>query len=433
VSPTATWPDRAQYQDSVEAPQHSFDDPELRGATFARGNWGLMAWSGARAIVFRAVDSTGKSTAVRFLLNRDPEAGTRYETLARHLSSNPIPAFAQTSWLPDGLKIAGARYPLLKMEWVDGLPMDRFITDSLASPTARADLRAVAQAWAHSCHSLRTSGVSHGDVHAGNTLVLAPAGGPIQVRLVDYDNVWVPGLNTPCREIGNAAFQHPAYRELSVGPDRDALPNTLTYLSLIGVANDPALWIHHGENDDTLLFAHTDLEEPSSQVWEGLLGSSDPQVVAVAELTVGWLKGSPDQIRSLDQVIATTAAQIPGQRAGHGPNTWRSHTGGQGTRPWPPAQPSGPPAPSAPPAPGRPATAVPIGPVHGSQTWAPRPAPGWRPVPAATQRTPPVPPNPVPVAPSRSGGRGAILLVLLAVLVVIVLVTLLVSGGQPPG
>ena len=71
----------------MEAPQHSFDDPELRGATFARGSWGLMAWSGARAIVFRAVDSAGNSTAVRFLLNRDPEAGTRYETLARHLSA----------------------------------------------------------------------------------------------------------------------------------------------------------------------------------------------------------------------------------------------------------------------------------------------------------------------------------------------------------
>ncbi len=124
MSPTATWPDRAQYQDSVEAPQHSFDDPELRGATFARGNWGLMAWSGARAIVFRAVDDSGKSTAVRFLLNRDPEAGVRYETLARHLRrATRIPAPApKRRGSPDGLKIAGSRYPLLKMEWVDWHP-----------------------------------------------------------------------------------------------------------------------------------------------------------------------------------------------------------------------------------------------------------------------------------------------------------------------
>ncbi len=411
MNDTTTWPDRARYQESVEAPQHSFDDPELRGATFVRGTRGLMAWSGARAIVFRAVDDSGRSTAVRFLLNRDPAAGTRYDTLARHLSSNPIPAFARTDWLPDGLKIEGSRYPLLKMEWVEGVPLDRYITDCLKSPTAAQDLRATAQAWAHSCHCLGISGISHGDVHAGNTLVQTPPDGSICVRLVDYDNVWVPGLNAPCREVGNAAFQHPARPAASSGPYRDALPNTLTYLSLIAVADNPELWLHHGEADDTLLFEHSDLAEPSSQVWDGLLGSSDPAVVAVAELTIRWLRGDPDQIRSLDEVIAATAI---GAKAKAGPNTWRSPAVGR--RPWPPGAPPG-------------------APKDGTQTWPPRPpSPGWQPGRGAAAGTPPAPAGPPPVVRQRSGRRinSAVLLVLLAAIVVVAVLIINMSGGQPP-
>ena len=158
------------------------------------------------------------------------------------------------------------------MEWVEGMPLDRYITDSLPSPTAGADLRAAALAWAHSCHSLR-----HLRRQPRRRARRQHPGADARWRTR-------PGAAGRLRQCLGAGAEHalPGDRQrrlptsglpaLPSGPDRDALPNTLTYLSLIGVANDPGLWVHHGDNDDTLLFAHTDLEDPSSQVWDGLAG-----------------------------------------------------------------------------------------------------------------------------------------------------------------
>src|SRR5262249_6446507 len=204
------WPDRDAYSRAVRVPDQVFDDPQLRGATFARSDKGwLLALSGGRAIVFRANCADGSSVAVRFFLNDDRHAGVRYDTLSRHLSYRPVDPFVWTTFLERGLRLEDTRYPVLKMGWVDGLEVDEDVGSRIKSDAVGAELDQLAAAWLECCRSLAQADIGHGDIHAGNVLV---SGGPVapRLRLVDYDSVWVPGLHVPSGEAGSPAFQHPA-------------------------------------------------------------------------------------------------------------------------------------------------------------------------------------------------------------------------------
>jgi hypothetical protein len=396
MSSTPVWPDRVQYSDAVQNPGSHFDDHQLREAAFVRGRFGTpMAWSGGRAIVFRAVAPDGSHTAVRFLLSNDRDAEARYLTLARRLVEHPVATLVKTRWLGSGLHIGGHDYPVMVMDWVEGRPLDRHIEFCLESPYAADDLRFLCDAWLLICRSLSAAAIGHGDVHAGNTLVRTRDGRACDIQLVDYDNVWVPGLPALCGyEAGHPAFQHPTRASMPNGPQMDAFPNTLTYLSLLALANDPSLWRFHEGSDDVLLFQPEDLYRLDDELWAALMASTDPLVRALTSLTTQWLAGPAEQYDTLDQVIQTAESR-------HGSsaviaNVWPRPSTANGPASWPPAiggSPAGPAAASTP-----------------RQSWPKAEPQRW---PAATT---------TPGAPDRSKAirRGVvILLALIAVLIVI--------------
>jgi len=111
-------------------------------------------------------------------------------------------------------------------------------------------------------------------------------------------------VHTPVKELGHPAFQHPRRSELSAGPGLDAVPNTLTYLSLMAPAADPNLWQFHN-SDDRLLFEKSDLNDPSTGVWTSIPRPDSSvawwHVASLATVTVEWLAARPGAFRSLEQ------------------------------------------------------------------------------------------------------------------------------------
>jgi len=431
--PTRTWPDGSTFQACAQNPSVHFLDPELAAATFEsdRKHGGAQAWSGGRATVIRANRPTGGSVAVRFSKQEDQEASVRYHELSRHLSSNPVSTMVSTSWTNNGLRISGQHYPLLKMDWVSGKSLDNYVSKRIGAPGATGDFVALAQAWRESCLSLTAARISHGDIHAGNTLVCENGGRPVELRLVDYDNVWLPGLHTPLKESGHPAFQHPRRSELPAGPDLDALPNTLTYLSLTALAADPALWQFHN-SDDRLLFEKSDLSDPSKDVWTALLQSPDAAVASLARVTVAWLRGSPGRFESLEHAL-TAAGQHPAPQPHGRVYVWHPQPpAGSGTVPANRAWPPGPTGTTVPPPqqpagwPPRSAGATAAGPVQGRQTWPglaqpPTPMPGRHPAPSSL--SPPVPPSQqVPEKNNRAA------LVFTVVILAVIVAVMILSG-----
>ena len=339
------WPDRSHYARLVQVPDN-FADNELRGAAVSlsrRG--GPRVWSGARAMVFQAQTADRRHLAVRVFLNAQAADPTRYAALSRHLEQRSVPTFVWTRWIDEGLVYDNHRVPLIKMQWVDGIPLDEYLVTCLAMDRPGPTLEHMAENWRRACQTLVDSDLAHGDIHAQNVLVCPGAEpGHIRYQLVDYDGVWVPSLGSPPNEIGHAAYQHPRHAPSYWGPNVDAFPATLVYLSLSALSAEPGLWDRF-HTDDTLLFRQEDLTDArSAGVWGALGASPDGLVRSLAAVVVGWLDDRPDAVRSLEEAVAAAGSARPASPTGpplatHQPNVWPSRTpttSPAGRQPWGP-------------------------------------------------------------------------------------------------
>ncbi|HET6918795.1 MAG TPA: hypothetical protein VFI46_04930 [Jiangellaceae bacterium] len=364
------WPDRSLYAHLVQVPDN-FADEELRGASLTlsrRG--GPRVWSGARAMVFQAQTADHRLLAVRVFLNAQAADPTRYAALSRHLEQRSVPTFVWTRWVDEGLIYDTNRVPLIKMQWVDGIPLDEYLVTCLAMDRPGPALAYMAEEWRRESQNLTRSDLAHGDIHAQNVLV-CPGAGPGQIRyqLVDYDGVWVPSLRSAPREVGHAAYQHPRHVPSYWGPSVDAFPATLVYLSLRALAAEPALWDRF-HTDDTLLLRCEDLTDArSAGVWGALAASPESFVRSLTAVVIRWLDDQPDAVGSLEEAVAAAslAQALPPreERAGTDkPNVWPPTTGpassAEGRQPWPSP-------PAAEPPPGARGTTVP-GPAM-NQRW----------------------------------------------------------------
>jgi hypothetical protein len=338
-----TWPDRDLYRVAVSNAAICFDDPNFQTAEFARTATGMpAAWNGARSIVFCAT-TTGRGTlAVRFALSDDPVAAQRYAALSDYLSRAPLPCLVTATWVADGIRLSGRMYPLLVMEWVDGQTLETEVDHAIGSTTARQQLGWLAREWRNTARSVAAAGIGHGDIHAGNILVDKHEPGVPRVRLIDYDNISLPGLALPSNEGGHPAFQHPRRRPDTTGPHLDALGNTLTYLSLAALAKDPRGWQLHYGGDDALLFSPADLADTTRDVWRWLAASPDATVCALTALTTRWLDGEPDQFPDLEKALAAAGTAAAGRPAQPVVNVWPPRPNPAPPAAWPPAAPAPP-------------------------------------------------------------------------------------------
>src|SRR6185312_4148331 len=117
-----------------------------------------------------------------------------------------------------------------------------------------------------------------GDLQHGNVMV----GQDGQLRLVDFDGVWIPQLTgqPPPTEYGHPNYQHPLHHNW----DRwlDTFSALVIYLSLVALARDPGLWLAL-YNSKNLLFAKTDFFPPfTTEAWKQLAALRDPQIDELA-------------------------------------------------------------------------------------------------------------------------------------------------------
>src|SRR5262249_5231268 len=127
----------------------------------------------------------GGDFAVKCFTRNVPGLCERYAAVGKHLRSAALPFTVDFQFLPEGIRVLGRWYPVLKMRWVEGLLLNHFVRDNLDRPAA---LAALADIWLRMARRLRTSSIAHGDLQHGN-VILTPErdGASHAVRLVDYD------------------------------------------------------------------------------------------------------------------------------------------------------------------------------------------------------------------------------------------------------
>lgn len=291
------WPSARQFAEAVQCPAVCFEEPALKGMLPAVDRLGMpLVTSGQFAYVFKLNPrGGGDALAVRCFRGPLGDREARYRALAAHLETRPVPALPRFKYLPLGVLVAGRRFPVLVMEWVAGPTLDVYLEEAVG----RADVvRHLAGEWLRLMESLRAAGVAHGDLQHGNVIVEQG-----RLRLVDFDGAYVPALaGLASSEVGHQHYQHPARRADFFSPAVDNFSALVVYLSLLALAERPALWREH--HDENLIFTREDFADPDSSELFRKVRETGPEQSRLADALAAAAKAEPDATPWLLDLVA---------------------------------------------------------------------------------------------------------------------------------
>jgi len=271
--PGGAWPTPQDYNEALQNPTTSFDDPELKRGRADLGAHGIpKAITGNFASVYRV--QTGKAVhAVRCFLRNVPDQQHRYELISQHLSAVKLPQAVEFAFIEHGVRVAGRWYPVLKMDWVPGVTLASYVEQHVHD---RGTLKRLPELFVELLDDLRQREIAHGDLQHGNLLVVDGRGGP-HLKVIDYDGMWVPTLDGgESNELGHPNHQHPMRQRSEYGPTLDSFSAWVILASLLAVRSDLSAWsaIRPDGADDRLLLGKADYLKPAASVALARLGRS---------------------------------------------------------------------------------------------------------------------------------------------------------------
>ncbi len=306
IAPAAPQPN--EYDEAVQNPRTCFADPDLRRGTVetyppGRGIPG-MPWprSGAFGQAYR-VFVNGQQWGVKCFTRLHEDQEARYRAISAHLKRANLPYMVDFDFQPAGMRVKGKAYPLLKMAWIDGEPLDDYIEGHLSQPGALARL---ADQWLALVQTLHAHGIAHGDLQHGNILVAAG-----ELRLIDYDGMFVPALRGQVsHEIGHRNYQHPQRNQQQFDDSLDHFSSWVIYLSLLALNVEPELWSRFRGGDEKLLFDADDFRAPGrSPVLKALRDSSKPDLPPLAAFISELARVPPTHVQPLDGQLVMRALE----------------------------------------------------------------------------------------------------------------------------
>ena len=273
------WPNIRDFSNALLNPDVCFNDSEL-----AEGQVELhpvrhtpVVWPGNFASVYKITAADGQNFAVRCFTREVRDHQSRYNRLSQYLQTANPPGFVEFDYQPNGIRVGADWYPIVKMDWVNGQTLDKFVENNLPNPSA---LKRISDQWREIAGELQRLPAAHNDLQHGNIIIQPDK----SIRLVDYDGIFLPqfqGNASP--EIGHSNFQHPQRSSRDYAAHIDNFPALVIYLSLLAVAADPGLWKHY--NDDNLIFTKNDFAQPqNSSLFQTLKSNRNATIRSLAAL-----------------------------------------------------------------------------------------------------------------------------------------------------
>jgi len=261
-----------EYQEAIQSPKLCFEQKELRKGKPVMNALGLpRPVSGQFASVYE-LDAARSKWAIKCFLRNTPDLHSRYASIAEHLATVTLPYFVTFDYIENGIRIRGHMFPIVRMEWVDGLPLNEYVERHLSDPTA---LKQLERNWVCLLNDLRSVNVAHADLQHGNVLVASDG----NLRLIDYDGMWVPQLDgKDSHEIGHPDYQCPLRTGEDFDADTDRFAGEVILIALRALARRPELWDTY-DNGENLLFKRFDFVEPDdSKLFKELRKLDDDEI-----------------------------------------------------------------------------------------------------------------------------------------------------------
>ncbi|TYQ25883.1 hypothetical protein PseudUWO311_14405 [Pseudanabaena sp. UWO311] len=288
------WPLNIDFTIAVQNPHLCFVDPELKQASTAKNSRGrVLLWSGNFATVYKLTKGN-RSWAVR-CFTRIPQSDVqqRYKLISEYLSQHEIPYLVDFEFLTQGILVKGEWYPILKMDWVQGSEIDRYIGEHIDDSQVLLRLdRQLKQLQ----KDLQQVGIAHGDLQHGNIMVDSEG----ELKLVDYDGMYVPALRgAPPLEVGHPNYQPPMRSSKDFSDRLDEFSFEVISLSLRALASQPNLWETFHEDNKNLIFRQNDFQEPElSPVFQSISNIPDDETRELCDRLIRRCHGKDQQDQS---------------------------------------------------------------------------------------------------------------------------------------
>ena len=131
-----SWPLSQDYNEAIQNPTQCFADNDLRQGEAVTNAMGLpQPCSGNFADVYAMVSGQHK-WAVKCFTRPIPGLRERYAEISKYLQKLSLPFMVEFTFLDQGIMVCGQWYPILKMQWIEGYPLNQFVRDNLDKPAA---------------------------------------------------------------------------------------------------------------------------------------------------------------------------------------------------------------------------------------------------------------------------------------------------------
>ena len=216
--------------------------------------------SGNFAVVFKMQAPTGEYHALKCFLRDQEERSERYRLIAEELQYVQSTYLVKFRYLESELFVdvpntGGEEYPVLLMDWVDGIPLDQYLK-TIINDDYKKDL--LAYRFSLLARWLVTQHFAHGDLKPDNICVRDDG----SLVLLDYDGMYVPALyGRKSLEQGSPHYRHPLRSTLPFDAHIDDYSLSLILLSLRAIAFERCLYYKYSSNE-YLLFPEKDQMNP---------------------------------------------------------------------------------------------------------------------------------------------------------------------------
>lgn len=300
-------PSIEDYMTALQNPA-LFKAKELQGGRCEKQGNIVIRYAGGFCVVFK-FNVNGKTMALRCWRTDINNMKERTKIITSYLESVRLPYFIGFKYIDNAIITAKGIQPVVLMDWVSAQPLKCYISQCLRNNDSEA-IRRLADNFRNMVQCLHENKISHGDLQHGNILVKDDG----NIILVDYDSIYVPGLDGYADEIkGLEGYQHRARIGIrEVTPVVDYFSELIIYLSLVAIAEKPELWYQYDiENTETMLFAKEDLSSPESSPVFRTLRNMSEEISGLSDVLVDFIgREKLEELEPLEDVIVPRHMKI---------------------------------------------------------------------------------------------------------------------------
>lgn len=219
--------------------------------------------SGSFAVVFKAFEDN-KEIAIRCFIGTDINYIERYKKIDQHLRKINEHWKTNIQFIENEIEVNGKLFPVVKMDWVEGLLLQKYIAKNLYNNEI---LLALQKQLVKTSQSLEKNNISHGDIQEGNIIIQENNGRPV-VKLIDYDGMYIPDFQGENQiERGKSEYQHPNRASFIFDEKIDRFSFWVILCAIEALKFDKTLWqeiMQGGFNTlSNMLFSASDFSNPN--------------------------------------------------------------------------------------------------------------------------------------------------------------------------